>query len=142
MYEKAEAARRFLGEDRAGKAIPLRSMINGGLVVTGGSDADVNSFNPFLGMYQAVTRKSKEGRIFGLEEKVSRWDAVCMYTKWAAMQTFEENMKGVLEPGKFADLVVTSSDILTCPEEEIEKMQVIMTMLGGRIVFHADDTLF
>jgi predicted amidohydrolase YtcJ len=116
-------------------------MINGGLVVTGGSDADVNSFNPFLGIYQAVTRKSKEGEIFGPEEKVDRWDAVCMYTKWAAMQTFEENIKGVLEPGKLADLIVTPSNLLTCPELEIEKMKIIMTVLGGRIVYSADDTL-
>jgi predicted amidohydrolase YtcJ len=142
MYEKAQAAERFLGETRASMAIPTKSMIKGGLVVTGGSDADVNSFNPFLGIYQAVTRKSKQRKIFGLKEKIDRWEAVCMYTKWAAMQTFEENVKGVLEPGKFADLIVTSSDILTCPEEEIENTQVIMTMIGGKVVYSADDTLF
>jgi predicted amidohydrolase YtcJ len=141
MYEKAEIVKKFLGENRASLAIPTRSMINGGLVVTGGSDADVNSFNPFLGIYQAVTRKSKEGKIFGIEEKVERWEAVCMYTKWAAMQTFEEKIKGVLEPGRVADLIVTSSDLLTCPEEEIEKMKVIMTVLGGRIVYTAEDFL-
>jgi predicted amidohydrolase YtcJ len=141
MYEKAEITKKFLGEKRARMAIPTRSMINGGLVVTGGSDADVNSFNPFLGIYQAVTRKSKEGEIFGPEEKVDRWDAVCMYTKWAAMQTFEENIKGVLEPGKLADLIVTPSNLLTCPELEIEEMKIIMTVLGGRIVYSADDTL-
>ena len=117
-------------------------MINGGLIVTGGSDADINSFNPFLGIYQAVTRKSKEGNIFGFEERIDRWKAVCMYTKWAAMQTFEEDIKGVLEPGKYADLIVTSSDILTCSEREIEEMRVIMTVFGGRIVYSADSSIF
>jgi predicted amidohydrolase YtcJ len=78
MYEKAGVAKRFLGEDRVRIAIPTKSMINGGLIVTGGSDADVNSFNPFLGIYQAVTRKSKEGNTFGLEEKIDRWEARCL----------------------------------------------------------------
>jgi len=142
MYEKAEPAKRFLGENRANMAIPTQSMINGGLIVTGGSDADINSFNPFLGIYQAVTRKSREGKIFGFEERIDRWKAVCMYTKWAAMQTFEEDLKGVLEPGKYADLIVTSSDLLTCPEREIEEMRVIMTVLGGRIVYSADNAIF
>ena len=135
MYEKAEVTARFLGEVRSNFAIPTRSIINGGVVVTGGSDADVNSFNPFWGIYQAVTRKSREGRVFGPEEKISRWEALCMYTKWAVLQTFEENLKGVLEPGKFADLIVTSSDILISPEEEIKETQVIMTMVGGKIVY-------
>jgi hypothetical protein len=135
MYEKANVTARFLGEVRSNLAIPTKSIINGGVVVTGGSDADVNSFNPFWGIYQAVTRKSREGRVFGPEEKISRWEALCMYTKWAVLQTFEENLKGVLEPGKFADLIVTSSDILISPEEEIKETQVIMTMVGGKIVY-------
>ena len=138
MYEKAKVTARFLGEVRSNFAIPTKSIINGGVVVTGGSDADVNSFNPFLGIYQAVTRKSREGKVFGSEEKIGRWEALCMYTKWAALQTFEEMLKGVLEPGKFADLIVTSSDIFTCSEEEIKETQVIMTMLGGKIVYSAN----
>jgi predicted amidohydrolase YtcJ len=141
MYEKAEVTARFLGEARSNSAIPTKSIINGGVVVTGGSDADVNSFNPFLGIYQAVTRKSREGKIFGPEEKIGRWEALCMYTKWAALQTFEERLKGVLEPGKFADLIVTSSDILTCPEEEIKETQVMMTMLAGKIVYSTNKLL-
>jgi len=64
MYEKAEVTARFLGEVRSNFAIPTRSIINGGVVVTGGSDADVNSFNPFSGIYQAVTRKCREGKLF------------------------------------------------------------------------------
>ncbi len=100
MYEKAEVTARFLGEVRSNFAIPTRSIIKGGIVVTGGSDADVNSFNPFFGIYQAVTRKSREGKVFGSEEKISRWEALSMYTKWAALLTFEEGRKGILEPGK------------------------------------------
>jgi len=137
MYEKAKVTARFLGEVRSNFAIPTKSIINGGVVVTGGSDADVNSFNPFLGIYQAVTRKSREGKVFGPEEKISRWEALCMYTKWAALQTFEEELKGVLEPGKFADLIVTSSDILTCPEESIKDIQAVMTIVGGKIVYES-----
>jgi predicted amidohydrolase YtcJ len=141
MYEKAEVAARFLGEARSNVAIPTNSMIEGGLVVTGGSDADVNSFNPFLGIYQAVTRKSKEGKIFGPDEKIGRWEALCMYTKWAALQSFEEEFKGVLAPGKLADLIVTSTDITACPEEEIKETQVLMTMVGGKIVHSTNELL-
>jgi predicted amidohydrolase YtcJ len=137
MYEKAEVTARFLGEFRSNLAIPTRSLVNAGVVVTGGSDADVNSFNPFLGIYQAVTRKSREGKVFGPGEKIGRGDALCMYTRWAALQTFEERLKGVLEPGKLADLIVISPDIFTCPEEEIKEIQVIMTMVGGKIVHAA-----
>jgi len=139
MYEKAEVVARFLGESRSSSAIPTRSMIDGGLVVSGGSDADVNSFNPFLGIYQAVTRKSKEGKIFGPEERIGRWEALCMYTKWAALQTFEEEFKGVLETGKFADLIVTSSDITTCPEGDLKETQVLLTMVGGKIVHSTNE---
>lgn len=135
MYEKAEVTARFLGEVRSNFAIPTRSIIKGGIVVTGGSDADVNSFNPFFGIYQAVTRKSREGKVFGSEEKISRWEALSMYTKWAALLTFEEGRKGILEPGKFADLIVTNIDILKCPEEEIKETKVIMTMVGGKPVY-------
>ncbi len=138
MYEKAEVAARFLGEVRSNFAISTRSLIDGGIVVTGGSDADVNSPNPFWGIYQAVTRKSREGKVFGSKEKISRWEALCMYTRWAALQTFEERFKGTLEPGKFADLIVTSSDVFTCPEEEIKETQVVLTMVGGKIVYSAD----
>jgi predicted amidohydrolase YtcJ len=138
MYEKAEVATRFLGEARSNFAIPTRSLIDGGIIVTGGSDADVNSSNPFLGIYQAVTRKSREGKVFGSKEKISRWEALCMYTKWAALHTFEESFKGTLEPGKFADLIATSSNILTCPEEEIKETQAILTMVGGKIVYFAN----
>jgi len=141
MYEKAEVAARFLGETRSNSAIPTRSMIEGGLVVTGGSDADVNSFNPFLGIYQAVARRSKTGRLFGPEERIGRWEALCMYTKWAALQTFQEGVRGVLEPGKFADLIVTSTDITTCPEEEVKETKVLMTMVGGKIVHSVSEIL-
>lgn len=139
LYEKAEVVARFLGEVRSNFAIPTRSLIDGGIVITGGSDADVNSPNPFWGIYQAVTRKSREGKVFGSKEKISRWEALCMYTRWAALQTFEEGFKGTLEPGKFADLIVTSSDILACPEEEIKETQVILTMVGGEIVYSANN---
>ncbi len=135
LYEKAEAVARFLGEVRSNLAIPTRSLIDGGIVVTGGSDADVNSSNPFWGIYQAITRKSREGKVFGSKEKISRWEALCMYTKWAALHTFEERFKGTLEPGKFADLIVTSSNILTCPEEEIKDTQVILNMVGGKVIY-------
>jgi predicted amidohydrolase YtcJ len=139
MYEKARPVERFLGKDRACRSIPTRSMINGRLTVTGGSDADVNSFNPFLGIYQAVTRKSQEGKEFGINERISRCEAVFMYTKWAAMQTFDEQIKGVLKPGRLADLIVTSPDIFACAEDEIKDISVLMTIVGGKIVYASHD---
>ena len=90
---------------------------------------------PMVGLYAAITRKGASGRVFGIDEAVSREDAIRMYTRDGAYFTWEEKQKGTLEPGKFADLIVLDRDPLTVPENELLATQVDLTVVGGAIVY-------
>ncbi|MCI0409448.1 MAG: amidohydrolase family protein, partial [Acidobacteria bacterium] len=96
--------------------------------------------NPLWGIHAAVTREDHQGKPPGgwhAEEKVSRMDALRMYTVHPAYAAFEEDLKGSLSPGKLADLTVLSKDVLSVPEPEILKTEVLMTVVGGRIVYRS-----
>ena len=108
-------------------------------MVAGGSDAPVVSYNPFLGMYAAVTRRTQTGRVLGSEEKVTVEEAIRLFTINAAYSTFEEDLKGSIEVGKLADMIVLDRDILTIPPEEIKEIRVLMTMIGGEVVYKAPE---
>jgi hypothetical protein len=89
-----------------------------------------------VGIWHAVTSKEKiTGEVIGPRQRITREEAIRCYTKNAAYVTFEEGLKGSIEPGNLADLVVLSNDILTCPEEEIKEARVEMTMVGGEVVY-------
>ncbi len=90
---------------------------------------------PMVGLYTAVTRKGASGRVFGIDEAVSREQAIRMYTRDAAYFTWEEKQKGTLEPGRFADLVVLDRDPLTVPENDLLATQVDLTVVGGNVVY-------
>ncbi len=122
---------------------PLRSYLNAGLPVAGGSDhmighdknRAINPYNPFLGLWTSVTRRMTNGEVLYPEERVSREDALRMYTIWGAHRQFGEKVKGSIEAGKLADLVVIDRDYLKCPEADIAKIEPILTILDGKIVF-------
>jgi len=86
-------------------------------------------------MWSVITRKTDLGTVFNPEEAISREQALKMYTINNAYASFEENLKGSIEPGKLADLVVLSDDILTCPDDRIREIKSLLTILNGRIVF-------
>ncbi|MGD0238255.1 MAG: amidohydrolase [Syntrophorhabdales bacterium] len=136
LYTMGSGYIRYLGKELADEAIPLRDWLDKGLPVALSSDAPVNSFNPVVGIWHAVTRKEKiTGEVIGPRQRITREEAIRCYTKNAAYVTFEEGLKGSIEPGNLADLVVLSNDILTCPEEEIKEARVEMTMVGGEVVY-------
>lgn len=122
---------------------PLRSFVERGIPVAGGTDHmigfdknnAVNPYNPFFNIWACVTRKTAEGTVFYREERVSREDALRMYTNGPAWMQFAEKERGSLEVGKYADLVVIDRDILTSPEDEIREIQAVMTIVNGRVVF-------
>ena len=87
-----------------------------------------------------VSRKLEDGSRFFPDQRMSRMEALKSYTINCAYAAFEEDIKGTLSPGKLADIVVLSKDILTCPEEEILDAQVIYTIVGGEVRHHNDDT--
>lgn len=112
-----------------------------GLVVNG-SDAPVDSVNPFAGLYAAVTRCDLNGFPQGgwrPEQKLSREEALKSYTTWAAWSEFNEHRKGSLKAGKLADFLVLDRDFMACPEEEIKDIKVLRTFIGGRQVWPPPD---
>lgn len=128
-----------LGPDRMKLSYLVKSLLDAGVKVAGGSDSPVVPSNPFHGIYTAVTRQDVKQQQTGLsaDEKVDRLEALRLFTLDAAYALFEEDIKGSVEVGKLADLVVLSKDILTVPEAEILDTQVEMTIIGGEIVYQA-----
>lgn len=118
---------------------PHRSLIDQGIPAPGHSDCPVCPPNPWLGIYGLVTRKTRAGRVLGPEEAITPLEAIRAYTLDGAYAAWEEGIKGSLAPGKLADLVVLDRDPLRIPVQELEAVQTVMTVLGGQIVFRADD---
>lgn len=143
FYKDADAMKTILGADRIRSFHPYRSMVDAGIMVNGGSDhmvkwdanTSVNPYNPFLGMWTMITRTTEKGSEIFPEEAVTREEALKMYTINNAFASFEEDLKGSLEPGKFADLAVISDDILTCPAYQIRNIVSLLTITGGKVVY-------
>ncbi|HKC65579.1 MAG TPA: amidohydrolase [Pyrinomonadaceae bacterium] len=127
-----------LGIKRLEGAYAWQSFIKSGVIVPGGSDAPVERGEPMIEFYAAVARKDMKGfsgEGWHPEERVSREQALKMFTLWPAMAAFEEKIKGTIEPGKLADLTVLSADIMKIPEMDILKTECLMTVIGGEIVY-------
>jgi predicted amidohydrolase YtcJ len=137
MWDKATTVERFLGAQRAGRAVPTRTLIDvlGIESLGAGTDFPVNGIDPFLNMYIMVSRKSPDGARYGPSEAISREEALRLYTTSAAHYTFEEKVKGSIEAGKLADLVVLSADPLTVPEEGIKDIHALTTIVAGKVVY-------
>jgi predicted amidohydrolase YtcJ len=86
-------------------------------------------------LYAAVTRKGESGKVFGAGEAVSMKDAITMYTRRGAFLTREENIKGTLEPGKLADMIVLPEDLLTISPDRLLNLKVDMTIVGGKLLY-------
>ncbi len=131
-------AEKRLGFERAKGAYAWKSLMKKSCKIAGGSDFPVENPNPLWGFFSAVTRYNHEGWPEGgwhPEEKMTREEALKCFTINAAYAGFEEKIKGSLEQGKVADFVVLSKDIMTIPEMEIIKTEVLMTVIDGEIVF-------
>jgi predicted amidohydrolase YtcJ len=117
---------------------PVRDFIDKGIIAAGGSDSPVTSFNPLLGIHGAVNRKSSTGQIVGGNQRIGVLEAIKLF-KWnGAYASFEENIKGSIEIGKLADLVVLNGAILDVPTDQIKDMQVDYTIIGGKVVFQKE----
>jgi predicted amidohydrolase YtcJ len=136
------------GSERTRWFLPFRTMLDSGVIVAGGSDhmikydprTSINAYHPFYAMWMAITRKTADGSVIGPEQRISREEALRMWTLHGAWMTFEEEDKGSIEVGKFADFVVVSKDYLTCPEDEIKNIEALLTAVGG-VVVHRDAQL-
>ncbi|MBN1366779.1 MAG: amidohydrolase [Dehalococcoidales bacterium] len=112
----------------------FKTFIDSGLITAASSDSPVVPDNPLIGMYAAVTRKTKAGRKVNSKECINAQQALQMYTINAAFASGEEYVKGSLTPGKLADMVVLSDNPLTVSPEKIKDIKVEMTIVGGKLV--------
>ena len=123
-----------LGPQRAEEgAYVWQKLMKSGAMITNGTDAPVEDVDPIASYYATVSRKLKDGSVFFPDQRMSRMEALKSYTANGAHAAFEEKAKGTLEPGKYADIVVLSKDILTVPEDEIPTAQVSYTIVGGKV---------
>src|SRR5258708_4676528 len=123
--------------------LSYKSLFESGVIVGGGSDhmqkigslRSINPYNPFLGMWITLTRQPRwTDQPLHPEQRISREQAIRLYTINNAYLTFEEKEKGSLEKGKLAHLIVLDRDILSCPEDDVRKIPGERTHLGGRVV--------
>jgi hypothetical protein len=115
-----------------------QTLMHLGVHVPSGSDFPVEDPNPLLGFYAAITRQKLDGTPAGgwfPNQRMSREEALRSWTLEGAYAAFEERAKGSLEPGKLADFVFLSGDIMTMPASQISQVRVIMTVAGGKIVY-------
>ena len=125
-----------IGAKRAEEGAYLwRSLAESGAVVTNGTDVPVEKIDPIAGFHASVTRRLPGGAMFFAGQRLTREQALRSYTENNAYAAFEEDLKGSLIPGKLADIVVLSHDIMTIPEDQIRKTQVDFTIVGGRVKY-------
>ena len=123
----------YLHEEHAAHNNPLRSPMDHGVFVA--LSSDILPIGPMVGIYAAVTRKGASGAVFAPEERLTMEEAIRGYTRNGAHITFEEGVKGTLEPGMLADMIVLSDDLLTIDSEQILDVLIETTIVGGRVVF-------
>ncbi|MBL8292655.1 MAG: amidohydrolase [Bryobacterales bacterium] len=131
------------GPERTKWFLPLRAMIDAGVVVAGGSDhmikydprKSINAYHPFYAMWMTITRKTADDAVLGPEQRITREEALRLWTVNGAYLTFEEKVKGSVEAGKLADFVVIDRDFLTVPEEQIKAIEPVRTVVDGNVVY-------
>jgi predicted amidohydrolase YtcJ len=146
LYKDGATLARVLGKERIRWFQPYKSWL-GFTTIGGGSDHMIkldplqatNPWSPWLAMSVAITRKLESGQVLNPEERLSREQALRLYTINNAYLHNEEKEKGSLEVGKLGDVIIIDRDYLTCPEADVADTRVLMTIVGGRVVW--DDRL-
>ncbi len=123
------------GQHRADTMFPAHSLTAMGVPVAGSSDAPVTHHAPLFGMQQALTRATMDGQVCGPDERVDLTTAIRIHTINGAYASFEERLKGSIEPGKLADLVMLAEDLGRVPADRIRETGVLMTVVGGEVVY-------
>lgn len=140
-----QAIKDVFGPARMSHFLPFRALLDAGVVVAGGSDHmirfdsrdAINPYNPFFGMWMAITRKTSDGGVLHPEQAVTRLEALRLWTLNGAYLSFEESQKGSIEAGKLADLVVIDQDFLDGPVDRIRDTEALLTMVDGRVVYRS-----
>ena len=127
-----------VGKERVKGCYAWRRLLDAGARLAGGSDFPVEDENPILGFIAAVTRQDLKGQPEGgwqPDQRLTREEALRLFTLDAAYSGFEENLRGTLAPGKYADFVILSGDLMKVPDAELQKLHVVQTVIGGETVY-------
>jgi predicted amidohydrolase YtcJ len=135
LYVAGPSLVKYWGVKRASDVTPVKTYMEAGLPVSGGTDSPVVPYPPLWVFYHFFTRDTISAGVLGADQKISREDALRMITRNFFYLSFEENTIGVIAPGMFADMIVLPEDIMTAPAKDIEKMDVLLTMVGGKVVY-------
>ena len=144
LYLDGATLTAHFGDRRLAYFQPYKTLFERGVTVGGGSDhmqkiepeRSINRYSPFLGLWTTLARQPRwTDKPLHPEQRITREQAIRLYTINNAYLTFEEKQKGSLEPGKLADFIILDKDILTCPVDQIKDIAVQSTYLGGRAVF-------
>ena len=126
---------RYYG-DRVNSMFAMKSYLDAGIITAIGSDAPITYPDPMNSLFGALNRMDQRtGDLCGAGQRVQVLDAVRMFTYNGAYASFEENIKGSLEPGKLADVVILDQDLLAYPAERVQDVKVRCTLVGGEIVY-------
>ncbi len=135
FWEFGDGYLRNYGPERVRWMFPARTYAAEGIIAAGSSDCPVTRVDPVWGIYEALSRTTVGGQSAGAEERIGLFDAVRMFTINGAYASFEEKIKGSLEPGKLADLIVLDRNLIgSCPED-IRDAAVALTMIGGEVAY-------
>ena len=138
LWRSGLASTEGVSAEEVNAYIPLKSYVEKEIPFV--LSTDNVPIHPLRALWAAVTRKDEaNGRVIGPQQRISRQDALRALTINGAYLSFDEHNRGSIELGKLADLVVLSGDVLTVPEDEIKAIEVLMTMVGGRVVYTTDE---
>ncbi len=139
LYFGGERLQKEVGMDAARQMPRIVTALKLGLTVTGGTDAHrVSSYNPFVALQWYLDGTTIGGvKTRDDAEAPSRRQALEMYTRNTAYAANDDDKRGTLEPGKYADLAVLSADYLTAPAKDVGKIRSLLTMVGGQVVYAA-----
>ena len=135
LYIAGPSLVNYWGAKRAAWTTPVKAYIDHGVDVAAGTDAPVVPYPPLWTLYHFVSRDTISGGVLGGDQRITRAQALRIATMGNAHLTFEEDTKGSIEPGKLADFVVLAEDLMAVPDKRIEKMKVLMTVVGGKTVY-------
>jgi predicted amidohydrolase YtcJ len=144
IYNYGEFWPRALGVERSRECVPLRSLLAEGFEIPSSSDTtggDPRLLDPFHNMWCAITRKTFTGRTIDPEQRITREQALAMYTRYAAHAGYWEGSRGTLEVGKLADIVVLEQPIDEVADEDFAQLKVAHTIVDGKLVYSASENL-
>ena len=142
LYWEGDSFVRNIGPERMARHTPYRTYLDAGVRMASGSDYPNNSPDPWVGIYQMITRRHQiSGQVHGPEQRIPLLEALKTFTINGAYLTYDDQVHGSLTVGKYADLAILDADLLSASEQEVLEMasKVALTMVGGRVVFRREE---